>query len=225
MDKLSWSMYSMGCESPGDMAARDPVLVGYVEHLGAALKGLGDDVRDIEARRVKLDRRLAEFGGLLQGMQEEQLSRGGTLEQEGELQAALDGFTDGLAKRLEKCCEQHDQWLRELSAEVVALGGFAKVGDKAKGSRQGVHQPDNTGLDARIAALEQGQKTVAVGARRALHTALVVHQQQQSQDHVDQWEKCLDSLPVADLELQFTRRFTDQDTRLDKVIHMVDSLA
>merc|ERR1719336_2083361 len=127
MDKLSWSMYSMGCESPGDMAARDPVLVGYVEHLGAALKGLGDDVRDIEARQVKLDRRLAEFGGLLQGMQEEQLSRGGTLErtsqaatvgaqralntavavqrhleQEGELQACLDGLTQTTAKRLEQ---------------------------------------------------------------------------------------------------------------------------
>merc|ERR1719330_1561643 len=110
--------------------------------------------------------------------------------------------------------------------EVTALGGRLKGGGKAKGSRpsgKSAHT-DTSALDARIAALEQGQKTVAVGARRALHTALVVHQQQQSQDHDNQWEKCLDSLPVAELEQQITRRFTEQDSRLDKVIHMVDSL-
>lgn len=220
------------------------MLVGYVEHLGAALKGLGDEVRHVESRQVKLDRRLTEFGGLLQGMQEEQLSHGSQaatlgaqralntavavqkhVEQEVEVQACLDGFTDGVAKRLEKCCEQHGRWLRELASEVAALGGHVKGGGKASGPQKGSHLSNDAGLSGRIVALEQGQKTVAVGARRALHTALVVHQQQQSQDHDDQWEKCLDALPVADLELQFTRRFTEQDTRLDKVIHMVDTLA
>lgn len=252
----SWSVYRADCGSGEEDAPRDSVLVGYVEHLGAALRGLGEEVRDIEGRQVTLDRRLAEFGGLLQGVQEEQLSRGGSLErssqaatvgarralhtavavqrhveQEGELQACLDGFTDGLAKRLEQCCEQHGQWLRELSSEVAALAGGGRSGGasaKATGQRQGLYppgyQPADPGLGARIAALEQGQKTVAVGARRALHTALVVHQQQQSQDHDNQWEKLQDSLPVADLELQFTRRITEQDTRLDKVVHMVDSL-
>merc|ERR1740139_247896 len=35
----------------------------------------------------------------------------------------------------------------------------------------------------------------------------------------------MDHVPVAELESHFTRRFQDQDLRLDKVIHMVDALA
>jgi len=219
-------MYSAGCDNPAELL-RDPVLVGYVEHLGAGLRGVVDELRNVEERQVKLDRRLAEFGGLLQGLQEEQLSRGASLERNSQVatvavQNRLEA--DHITKRLETCCEQHGQWLRELTAEVAALGGHVKGAGKGRGGRQDVNA-SSAALDERLAALELGQKTVAVGARRALHTALIVHQQQQSQDHDNQWEKCLDSLPVADLECQFTRRFTEQDSRLDKVIQMVDTLA
>jgi len=257
----SWSTYVAGCDGGdgwGDEdAERDPVIVGYVEHLGGVVKGLAEELRAIEGRQVTLDRRLAEFGGLLQGIQEEQLSQAPgqkaasvgaqqlsqhalntavavqqRMEQEGELQACLQGLSDGLGKRLEQLCQQHGRWLLELSADVASLreskvqSPVQRAGctELALAADLALAGDQMSAFDQRLANLEQGQKTVAVGARRALHTALVVHQQQQSQDHDNQWEKCLDSLPVAELEQQCTQRFTEQDERLDKVLMMVDSL-
>mmetsp|Transcript_102831 Transcript_102831/g.259123 ORF Transcript_102831/g.259123 Transcript_102831/m.259123 type:complete len:737 (+) Transcript_102831:99-2309(+) len=256
----TWSTYSAGVnggEGESEAALRDPAFVSYVEHLAGAVRGTVDELRVIEERQVVLDRRLAEFGSLLQGVREEQLVQANTIErghqvtavgtqralntavavkrhieQEGEVEACLQGLSDDRAKRLEQLCQQHGRWLLELSADVAQLsagrgrgggGGKGRRGDR--GGTDALCDDDLVSkLDARVSALEQGQKTVAVGARRALHTALVVHQQQQSQDHDNQWEKCLDGLPVAELEQQCTLKFTEQDDRLDKILQMVDSL-
>jgi len=139
------------------------------------------------------------------------------LEQEEEFQKCLDGALDTQVSQLEKRfgarLEEHRRWLSQLSQEVTDLGK-APLGPTSSAGA----------LRERLAALERGQKTVAVGARRALHTALVVHQHQQSQDQESEWDKCLESLPVAELEQQCAARFTEQDERLDAVLQIVDSL-
>jgi len=246
----SWAVFCEGSDvDPDEVAARDPVLVAYVERLGEAVRDLESDVGRAKEKQLLAEWRLTEFNSLLQGLQEEQLSRGGALERSSQAAAAgaqralstavavqqqlekdeklHGGMSEERSKRLEQRCEEHGRWLSELSAEVAGMarrggGGLGDMGSKFHHPGQNGHSDD---LQARISNLEQTQKAVAVGARRALHTALVVHQQQQSQDHDHQWEKCMDSLPMAEMEVQFTRRFADQDARLDKVIHMVDALA
>jgi len=158
------------------------------------------------------------------------------LEQEDELQACLEGLSTGRANQLEQSCQQHGQWIMELFAEVSALrqgqaaagkGGIASRrdgGDCTQLAIPGSAVGPLSAWDARMTALEQKTQMIAVGARRALHTALVVHQQIQSQDHANQWEKCLESLPVTELEQSCTRRFSEQEERLDRLVHMMDSL-
>lgn len=74
---LSWGAFSRRCPKAADVleAPRDPVLVGYVEHLGGALKNLWGEVQHAEARQGSLDRRLIEFRGQLEHM-EQRLARG-----------------------------------------------------------------------------------------------------------------------------------------------------
>jgi len=233
-----------------DFDEGDSVIVGYLELVGGAVRSLTEDLKSIESRQLSMDRRLAELGGLYQGLQEEILHQSPRrddsamneqvqqvvatqrrIEQDGELNTCLQGLSEGWTSRLETLCQQQGRWLLELSADVAALQNrHEAIHDSTNGKGRGCTELALPGedqislLQQRMTALEQGQKTVAVGARRALHTALVVHQQQQSKDHEHQWDKCLDSLPVAELEQQCVQRFTEQDERLDKVLQMVDSL-
>jgi len=175
-------------------------LSSYVEQLAGVLQGVKDRVQVIETKQV---------------------------EQEGELQACLEGLSSGWAKGTEQRCDKQDHQLRRLSADVSAL----KTTLELRGgvplwalSSPSTAAKDVSGLDARMAALEKGQKAVAVGARRALHTALVVHQQQQSQEDGLQWERCLESLPVTELRESCNVRFSEQDRRMDQILHMVEAL-
>lgn len=114
----------------------------------------------------------------------------------------------------------------ELSADVAAMG-FHAHGDMTNGltsiGRAGSAAP---AVGARLMALERGQKTVAVSAHRALHTAIYVHQQQQGQDHDEEWSKMgAVAKPTPDIEQQCSQRFIEQDERLDRILQLVDTLA
>jgi len=258
-----------------------------VRHLSAGLSTLTQEVGTIEARLVTLDRRLVEFCGLVQGLQEEQYAQQRAFErnqeaiasgagraltaeavrehlnQEHEWQKCLDGTNDGglqlLEQRWEAKLEEHTRWLLELQSDIAAIHleacSPAKNGTKAsaKGGATtacGADDALDTPLAARLSALEQAQRTIAVSTRRALHTALVVHKNQQDQSHLEvadspqtvkvaQLTDDVGLKPIADLEQENRTRFAlhderlekadrrlcEQDERLDKILQMVDTLA
>jgi len=259
-----------------------------VRHLGARLTTLTQEVGIIEARQVALDRRLVEFCGLVQGLQEEQYAQQRVfarnqeavasgaeralntaeavrehLNQEDEWQRCLSGMNGGglgvLEQRWEAKLEEHTRWLLELQSDIAAMQLEAPSPAKnstqvaAKGgatTARGADEVSDTPLGARLSALEQAQRTIAVSTRRALHTALVVHKTQQEQSQLEVTDsaqrlkggKMTDDValkPVADLEQESLRRFAvhdehlekadrrlcEQDERLDKILQMVDTLA
>lgn len=240
-----------------------------VRHLGARLCTLTQEVGTIEARQVALDRRLVEFGSLVQGLQEEQYTQSCALErsqkalatgaqralhkavavqqhleQEDEWQTCLDRVSASgigqLERRWEARLEEHTRWLMELQSDMAAMSMEAlpskapasgALTERAARSAAAREAP----LATRLTALERAQRTIAVSTRRALHTALVVHQQQRSHEQDDDCgkarlqapvEECVDvAKPVADLERECKQRFSEQDERLDKILQMVDTLA
>jgi len=257
-----------------------------VRHLSGRLSTLTQEVGTIEARQVALDRRLVEFCGLVQGLQEEQYAQQRAFErnheavvsgaeralntaeavrehlnQEDEWQKCLSGMNNGGLRQLEQLeakLEEHTRWLLELQSDIAALHLEAPSPSKtstnvsAKGgamTARGADEAADTPIGARLSALEQAQRTIAVSTRRALHTALVVHKNQQDQNHLDVTDpqkskagKLTDDVvlrPVAEMEQENRRRFAihderlektdrrlcEQDERLDKILQMVDTLA
>jgi len=248
-----------------------------VRQLNARLSTLTQEVGTIEARQVALDRRLVEFGGLVQGLQEEQYTQQRALEhsqkalasgaeralstaqavrdhieQEDEWQACLNGMNNGgvrhLEQRWEAKHEEHTRWLVELQSDIAAmqLEGGPPSQEMAKGkvsTSPGANETPNVPLGARLSALERAQQTIAVSTRRALHTALVVHKNQQDQNQTEETAKTRmitdGAKSKGDLEHEHRRlfafhnerlekadrRFGEQDERLDKILQMVDTLA
>jgi len=206
-----------GCGADGsDAPAHNDVLIAYVEHLGAAFKSMQEEVQAVESRQSVLDRRLTEFGALLQGMQEEQYA------------AMCMGASGAPASR------QHPVPTLQISGTsgtpLDNLGDLVLIGargDKGNGENGILAVRENDKLHARLQALERDQKTVAVGVHRALQASLVARQDQQWRQQEDEWYRCLEGLikPAAELEKQWACRFNEQDQRLERIIHMVDSLA
>eukprot|EP00933_Yihiella_yeosuensis_P062003 TRINITY_DN6490_c0_g1_i1.p1 TRINITY_DN6490_c0_g1~~TRINITY_DN6490_c0_g1_i1.p1 ORF type:complete len:458 (+),score=105.06 TRINITY_DN6490_c0_g1_i1:3-1376(+) len=237
----------------------------------------------MESRQVLLDRRLAEFSGMLQGIQEEQYAHTSSLERGQKALACSAKRALQTAVTVQKSLEedrtmqaclsniesdgslQHISFLQgrieEQQASIRQLGDWiAQVARGHPGSDQvpyslGYLFSDGRPRDKlsigsedlvdRIVALEKGQKAVASSARRALHTALVVHQKQESQDQEDEFGKCLGidhlsgsseaqppPLPSASTtattapEIQnCVERIVEQDERLEKILQVVDVLA
>jgi len=245
-----------GCGQDTVDPSRNDILVAYVEHLGGALKTLGEQVQAVEARQTLLDRRLVELGSLLQGLQEEQCAMicaqpqvgggaaafaagAGGATDGGRRAVALNGAAvvggdagggrtsalDGLGDLMLISARCNGGGNRQLSLTNGGSRGHPGTGvGREVAAAVAVRQND---LDARIQAIERDQKMVAVGVHRALQAALVTRQEQQWKSQEDDWYRCLEGLikPAAELDQQWASRFNEQDQRMERIIHMVDSLA
>jgi len=177
------------------------------------------------------------------------------IEQEDEWQACLNGMNNGgmqqLEQRWEAKLEEHTRWLVELQSDIAAIQlescsprqHTAKVSAVRDGSLStpAAKETPNVPLFTRLSALERAHQKLAVGTRRALHTALVVHKNQQDQSQTEEIGMLTDGAMKSKAALEqehrrlfaFTnerlekadRRFGSQDERLDKILQMVDMLA
>lgn len=226
------------------------ILVGYVEHLGAALRTMADQVNDVEKRQAMFDRRLTECLALVQGMQEEQCwspvmsqhgapARRALADDMPTIQAQA--HTGGL-QPLRGGGSPLDR-LNELV--VISSRGKAEPGITPSGGKAGVEtQPLSPSfttvkgttnassmavseVNERLCALERGQKMVAVAVHRALQASIATRQEQKWHQNEEEWHKCLEGVEgtTSELEQQWCTRISEQDKRLDRLIGMVDALA
>lgn len=158
------------------------------------------------------------------------------VEQSEEMATALDkmrvppgGWAADTERRMSLKMEEQRKWLIELTGEVNAMHGQRPAGyvpfATAAHMRVSLNgaQPPLT-LTDRVVALERSQKAVTVSAKRALHTALVVNQQQKAMEEEGEILKCLGGGPLAELEEQWKSRYDDQNESINRLIDMVQEL-
>lgn len=159
------------------------------------------------------------------------------VEQSDEAAAALDklrvppgGWAADHERILAAKLEEQRTWLIELTGEVNAMHGQRPPGyvPFVSAAHMRVHlnggQPPLT-LTDRVVALERSQKAVTVSAKRALHTALVVTQQQKTAEQEREMEKCLGvGGPMAELEERWAVKFKEQDEVINKLLELVTEL-
>eukprot|EP00930_Biecheleria_cincta_P047320 TRINITY_DN32782_c0_g1_i1.p1 TRINITY_DN32782_c0_g1~~TRINITY_DN32782_c0_g1_i1.p1 ORF type:complete len:480 (+),score=145.84 TRINITY_DN32782_c0_g1_i1:47-1441(+) len=154
------------------------------------------------------------------------------LEQEGDWNQCLQDLGlangDSLSQEvasLQARFEEQQNWLQELGRMVQAGLPPGSQNLFSLSSDGGAPRPgDNVAsVEDRLAGLERCQKAMASGARRALHTALRVHEKQETRETQEEFQKCLET-PVSQLEQQCVHRFAEQDERLDKVLRIMDVL-
>jgi len=209
-----------------------------MECLGSLVRRLNQDVRGMEGRQVLLDRRLVELGSQVQSLQEESSAQSSALERGQRTVAA--GATRALstAVHLKQQLEAEGEWnkcLEGLGIDEQTPPGmqrrFEDLERRFEEQQQWVFHllQSNPGNDSglpptgRLESLERAHKALASGTRRALQKALVLQEKQEIQIAEDEFEKCLE-LPVGELEQQCSRRFAEQDDRIEKILKIVDVL-
>lgn len=146
------------------------------------------------------------------------------------------GWASEVEKRFEAKLEEHRRWLMKISREVTTLAS-ATAEVRAIGHHQVLAIKEDAqnaaSVGARLSALDSKMQKVALSAKRALHASIVLQQQQQSSEHELEWQRCLMGPPrsespsrkLTEVEQQWAARFNQQDQRLERIIHMVDTLA
>ncbi|CAK9012347.1 Protein STIP1 homolog [Durusdinium trenchii] len=161
----------------------------------AELRRLNQDLRGVEGRQVLLDRRLVELDAQVQALQEQHMAQSFAAEcgqravalgahralqtakevqEEGEWKKCMEVLGIDSESESQRTAQRMQQELVSVSRRIEEMGERMEV-HLAHNVRSG----ETTRLQARLSALEQSHRKLAVGAQRALRMALSVHEKQE----------------------------------------------
>lgn len=214
----------------------------------AELRRLNQDLRGVEGRQVLLDRRLVELDAQVQALQEQHMAQSFAAEcgqravalgahralqtakevqEEGEWKKCMEVLGIDSESESQRTAQRMQQELVSVSRRIEEMGERMEV-HLAHNVRSG----ETTRLQARLSALEQSHRKLAVGAQRALRMALSVHEKQEGLEVEEEFARCFSDTGsagsglLADIgRLDHTDRFEEQDQRLEQILTIVDALA